>query len=285
MGISNPAQIRKAFGGVARNVAENLARLGHPVTLVTAIGVDQSGEQLAEQIASAGVDVSAILHTPEHPTSTYLAIINERGELQVALDDMRAITALSPAYLRAHARLFEDASVLFVDANLSKETLRTAVSLARKARLPICADPTSAVLAHKLRPHLSSLHLITPNSVEAGILCELVIDASKRRQALEAAKCLVSQGVKIAVITLAQFGLVYAASETSGYVPAIRTEVVDPTGGGDALTAALIFALLNQISLDDAVRLGVSAATLTLRHSGAVLPELTLEKLYDQLVI
>jgi pseudouridine kinase len=43
--------------------------------------------------------------------------------------------------------------------------------------------------------------------------------------------------------------------------------------------------LLNDVPLDDAVRLGVSAATLTLRYSGAVVPDLSLEKLYDQLVI
>ncbi len=77
----------------------------------------------------------------------------------------------------------------------------------------------------------------------------------------------------------------YATAETSGFVPAIRTEIVDPTGGGDALIAAVIFALLNDIPLDDAIRLGVSAATLTLRYPGAVVPELTLEKLYDKLVI
>jgi pseudouridine kinase len=84
---------------------------------------------------------------------------------------------------------------------------------------------------------------------------------------------------------LGQFGVCYATSDTSGQIPAIRTEIADPTGAGDAMTATVIFALLNDIPLDDAVRLGVSAATLTLRHPGAVLPDLSLEKLYDQLVI
>ena len=47
----------------------------------------------------------------------------------------------------------------------------------------------------------------------------------------------------------------------------------------------MLFGLVNDMELDDAVRLGVSAASLTLRHSGTVYPELTLEKLYEQLVI
>jgi pseudouridine kinase len=91
--------------------------------------------------------------------------------------------------------------------------------------------------------------------------------------------------VDIALITMAEFGVCYATSETNGHFPAIRTNIVDPTGAGDALTAAVIFALLNEIELDDAIRLGVSAASLTLRYPGTVDPNLSLEKLYDQLLI
>ena len=282
---SNPSQIRSSFGGVARNVSENLARLGHSVTLITAVGFDQMGDRLIEQADSARIDVHAILRTSDWPTSTYLAVINSKGELQFALDDMRAITSITPAYLRTHSDLFEKASMLFLDSNLTKDTLRTAISLAHKASVPICADPTSFSLAGKLLPYLTKLHMITPNHAEAGILCKREINPTNRQDTLDAAKCLVSQGVKIVIITLAKFGLCYATSETYGFIPAIRTEIVDPTGAGDALTAAVIFGLLNGIPIDDAVRLGVSAATLTLRSPGAVVPDLNLEKLYNTLVI
>jgi pseudouridine kinase len=157
--------------------------------------------------------------------------------------------------------------------------------LARRAKIPVFADPTATLLAHRLVPHLSHLYLITPNINEAAFFCGRTFDPADPQQAQEAAKHLVSQGVRIAIVTLAEFGLCYATSETSGFISAIRTDIVDPTGGGDALTAAVIFALLNDIPLDDAVRLGVSAASLTLRHRGAVFPDLSLEKLYDQLVI
>jgi pseudouridine kinase len=224
-GTSNPAQIRSSFGGVTRNVAENLARLGQPVILLTAVGYDQEGDQLIQQTCNAGVDVSRIVRSKDYPTGTYLAVVNSRGELQYALDDMRAISTLTPSYLQSQATLFQEASLLFVDANLSKETLRKAVSLAHRANLPICADPTSTMLADKLHPYLSRISMITPNSAEAGILCGRVIDPSKRRQSLEAAKCLVSQGVDIAIITRARFGVCYATSEISGQVPAIRSSL------------------------------------------------------------
>jgi len=285
-GTSSPAKIRSSFGGVARNVAENLARLGQGVNLITVVGEDDPGERLLRTTAEAGVNVEAVMRTGRHPTGSYIAVVNDKGEFLYGLDDMRAMEALTSEYMRQHQDLFSEASLLFIDANIPKNTLRTVMSLARKAKLPVCADPTSSTLAPRLQRYLPRLHLITPNNAEAMIFCNRSFKIIRNRtQALEAAKHLVSQGVQIALITLAELGLCYATSETSGYIPAIHTEIVDPTGAGDALTAAVLFGLLNDIPLDDAVRLGVSAASLTLRYPGAVVPDLTLEKLYDQLVI
>lgn len=282
---STSAQIRSSFGGVARNVAENLARLGQPVNLISVVGDDEDGDRLLQGLAAAGVNAERVVRTSQHATSSYLAIIDAQGELQFALDDMRAISSLTPDLIRAQAGLFKQASILFIDANLPKDTLRTVMSLARRARLPVCADPTSVSLAARLRSYFARIYLMIPNAAEAAALCERTAPLSGRRQALEVAKYLVSQGVDIAIITLAEQGLCYATSESSGYIPAIKTAILDPTGAGDALSAAVIFAILNDIPLDDAVRLGVSAASLTLRYRGAVVPDLSLEKLYDQLVI
>lgn len=282
-GTSTPARIRFSFGGVGRNIAENLARLGHPVRLITTVGSGYFGDQLLHQIEDAGVDTHHVIRTKE-PTGSYIAVLSG-GEKQFALDDMRGIHALTPAFLRNNYQLFKESSLLFLDANLPEATLKTAFYQARRARLPVVADPTSTTLAPRLNPYLSQLKMITPNSTEAAVYCNQVFDDADQKLAIDAAKHLVTHGVALSIITLAEFGVVYATSETSGSIPAIRTEIEDPTGAGDALTAAVIFALLNHIPLDDAVRLGVSAASLTLRNRGAVLQDLSLEKLYGQLVI
>ena len=124
-----------------------------------------------------------------------------------------------------------------------------------------------------------------PNSQEAGVITGHPFEACDRDAALDAARKLVNKGVEIAVVTLAENGLCYATSETNGHIPAISTNVIDPTGAGDALSAAVIYALMNGIEIDDAARLGVSAATVVLRYSGTVYPELTLQKLYDELAV
>jgi len=282
---SNPTNISSSFGGVARNVAENLARLGQPVTLISVVGQDAVGDRLLESTQEAGVNVKAVLRSSEYSTGTYLAVINSEGELLYGFDDMRTIDGLTPEYIKSVESLFDQAGLVFMDMNLPKDTIRRVMSIAHQKQLPVCADPTSQALASRLSPYLHRLRMIVPNCHEAGILCGRQFNPSSRREAMEAAQCLVAEGVQIVIIGMAAFGVCYATSETSGHVPALRSSVIDPTGVGDALSATVIFGLLNDIPIDDAVRLGVTAASLTLQHRGTVLPDLSLEKLYDQLGI
>ena len=88
-------------------------------------------------------------------------------------------------------------------------------------------------------------------------------------------------GVDIAVITLAERGVVYATGDTSGHIPALTSRVVNITGAADAMTGAILFGILNDFPIDEAVRLGASAAALTLQSEDSVLRDLTLDQLYD----
>jgi pseudouridine kinase len=283
-GISNPADIQPSFGGVARNIAENLARLGQPVSLITAVGKDFLGDELLRQTAAAGVDISACLQSECCHTGAYLAVVNTNGDFEFGLDDMEAIAQLTPAYLHEHAALFHQAGLVVIDGNLPPASMRAVFKLAHEARLPVCADPASTSLAARLIPHLENIYLLSANGAETSVICQANSPAHTPASAELLARCLINLGVEIAVIPIAKIGVVYASGEISGHTPAIATQVVHPTGAGDALTATLIFGLLNDIPLDEAVRLGVSAASLTLRHPGSVLPDLSLEKLYDELI-
>jgi pseudouridine kinase len=280
---SNPAQIRASFGGTARNVAENLARLGQPVSLLAILGKDQLGDEVLTYTRQAGVDVSEIHRDDKFPTGFYMAVLDGKSRLQYAFDDMRVLDELTPSYLTYHQDLFENASLLFVDANLPPATLKTAFELAARYDLPVCADPTTRSLAPRLKPYLKQLKLIVPNVAEAALLTGQNFEAADSATSLRAARALVHSGVEIALITMSEFGLCYATSETSGHIPAVNTTIQDPTGAGDALTAAVIYALLNDIEIDDAARLGAAAAALALRHHGTVYPDLSLDLLYDEL--
>jgi pseudouridine kinase len=117
MGTSNPAALRMSPGGVARNVAENLARLGTEVYLVSAVGDEAEGRMVIAQAAEAGVHVDTVLTVPGARTGAYLAVLDEQGNLHLAMDDMRIVESVTPEHLRACRSLIENASVVFVDGN------------------------------------------------------------------------------------------------------------------------------------------------------------------------
>jgi len=282
-GIPIPGEIRVSPGGVARNVAENLARLGIQTTLLSVVGDDEAGRQVLEQARRSGIDVSRIVVSGEVQTAAYLAIMDEEGMPLASVYDMRAMALLTPDYIARNSDVIGEADMVIIDANLDHEALKVLFSITKERSIPVCADPTSTELAPRLKPFLKDLFLITPNDVEAQTLCGITVDG--RDTAIAAAKELVSQGVDIAIITLAEMGVCYATSTVSGHIPAIKTEIVDFTGAGDALTAGVAFGLLNDFPIDEAVRIGVSAATLTLRCKETVCPDLNLEKVYDGLVI
>ncbi len=280
-GTSNPGVTRRSPGGVARNIAENLARLGVEVALISAVGEDWAGRHVLETTRQAGVDVQHVLVSPSVRTAAYVSLHDQDGQMIVALDEMGALETITPRHLNDRRRLFRDAQLIAIDANLSPSALETVFRLAAQYGRPVCADPASTLLAPRLRPYLARLHLITPNLEEARTL----LGEQKARSPISIARRLAAHGVDLAVITLAEKGLCYATVEERGHLPAIDVPIVDRTGIGDALTAAVILGLLEELSASETVRLGLSAAALTLQCRETVCPHISLERLYGQLVV
>lgn len=278
-GTSNPGKIKSNSGGVARNIAENLVRLGEHAVLLSAVGTDRSGTRVINRLNEVGVDARYLITTPDYRTGSYIALYDQKKTLIHSLDDMGVMQAVTPQVVYRHRRLIREASMIVLDGNLSPETFASIIKQAQSNKIPVVADPTSTGLAERIKPHLSDFYMITPNAAEAEILTGKKVRS--RQSGIEAAQSLVSLGVTIAVITLAEKGVVYATSDTSGHIPALTTNVVDLTGASDAMSAAIIFGLLNQFPIDEAVRLGAGAAALTLQSEETVLETLNLDQLYN----
>jgi pseudouridine kinase len=263
-GTSAPGTVRLSVGGVARNIAENLARLGVHATLLSVVGDDPIGRFLLDATARSGVDVEHVLLRRGQRSGAYLAVLDRNGAPAHAIDDMAVLRYLVPGRIYRLRRLFRDASMIVLDANEPPRTIET---------IP---------LAERVRPYLGQTYLIVPNLQEARAL---VCTPDEELDAQDMAMRLVSMDVEIAIITLGEKGLYYATSDERGHVPALQRDVVDLTGAGDALTAAVIFAILNDIPISEAVRLGISAAALTIQCPDTVCPDLSLDRLYGELVI
>jgi pseudouridine kinase len=283
LGTSTAGSVRISVGGVARNIAENLSRLGTKTVLISALGKGSSGKRILANAAEVGIDTQHCLILDKYRTSAYLAVLDERGNLVMSVDDMDILSCLTPRFINQKRDLVKNAAMVILDSNLPKETITALIKVAQRYKVPVCADPTSVSLAAKLKPMLAEIYMITPNVAEAQILCNCPIN--DENEAMTAARYLVSEGVEIALITLAEEGVVYATANSSGHIPAVATEIVDSTGASDAMTATIVFGLLNDIPIDEAVRLAASAAALTLACTDTVCQDLSLELLYDHLLI
>lgn len=289
VGASNPGFVRNTVGGVARNIAENLARLDVPTILLSAVGNDEEGDRVVGVTAAAGVNCDFIYHEDDARTLSYIKLMREDGQLQAAITDYDITARIDSDYLQQHELLFATAAMVVIDGTLSEDALETLFELTAQYKLRVCADPTNPIFATKLLPYIDHMHLIVPNAAETQSLCGVSVKMNcseeERLENTNVAREFVRLGAEIGVVTLGGEGLAYAHSGGGGYIRATQVEVLDATGAGDAFTAAVIFGLLNEVAIDEAMRLGATAAALTLTTRDTVFEDLSQERLYDELVV
>ena len=85
---SNPGTVKISLGGVGRNIAENMARLGINVKLISAVGQDIYGKRIMDECKMNGVDLTESLYLEGGSTSTYLSILDETGDMALAIAHM-----------------------------------------------------------------------------------------------------------------------------------------------------------------------------------------------------
>ncbi|HVU10644.1 MAG TPA: PfkB family carbohydrate kinase [Phototrophicaceae bacterium] len=282
---ANLGEVHNSVGGVARNIAENLARLEVETLLLTAVGRDVPGRRVIRQSKDRGVNCQHVRAVRDARTCTVVSVLKNETAPLLSISDFAAMEYVDSDYLWKHEPLFEQADMIVIDTTLSERALSTLFELVDRYNVRVCADPTSPTLAGRLCDYLPMLYMVAPNAAETTALCGLPDPAQTRESAIDAARHLVSLGVEIAVVTLGAQGVAYADGSGAGFIRAVNTKVVDATGAGDAFSAAVIFGLLNGVQIDEAMRLGMTAAALTLQSTETVLPELSQELLYDKLVV
>jgi len=288
---SNPGHTSTTPGGVGRNVAENLARLGTPTHLIAALGRDTHGERLLADTRKAGVLLDHV-HRSAHPTGSYTAVLDASGELLVAVADMTATDSLLPEHLQSARELITHAALLVLDGNLPAATIAHLLDLARTADVRVVLEPVSVPKAMRLLPLLSAsrpVFALTPNRDELRALTGQ--DTANDAALADAAAALHSVGVRHVWVRLGAEGSLLSTSEAGqgGHTEQVELHrleappaaVRDVTGAGDAMLAAFAHALLAGHSPVIAARYGHAAAALTLESSHTVRPDLT-ERLLEE---
>ncbi len=274
-GDSNLGRIRCAPGGVARNTAENLARLGHTTHLIAAVGDDAFGRTLLDVTRAAGVNIELCAVFTEHATSTYLAVHHSQGEMAVAVNDMGIVDTITPEYLAAHTAMVQQASAVVVDCNLSADTLAWLLS---QSKAPVFVDAVSAAKCLRIRPHLRHIHTLKLNQIEAQTLTGLPCESTADIQA--AAAWLHGQGLRQVLVSLGKRGMLWSDVQAGqGLQAALPCKVVNVTGAGDALLAGWVHAFMHRQPLADAARFAQACAAFTVSCEAANHPHLSVAAL------
>ena len=262
------------LGGVGRNLAENLARLGENVSLVSVVGDDSFGRWILEQGQACGVDMRWVQSLPDQRTSAFLAILDPDHDLHSAIADMTILNQLDQACLRPVLNSLQPEDLLIWDTNLNPELIHW---IADQAPCPLAMDPLSASKSEKARPVLNRLTYFKPNRAEAERLCGFPIQTpAKIRAALD---WFVNQGVKETVLSLGAQGTAVAVGQRRLLMTVDPLPPVNTTGAGDCFFAVYLSFRTQGAAVEDAIESAAAGAALTLSDPLSVSPLLSRQSL------
>ncbi|MDI6843331.1 MAG: carbohydrate kinase family protein [Anaerosomatales bacterium] len=232
-GDSAPGTVRISPGGVGRNVAENLARLGCDVRLVTSVGDGVDSEALVAECRHLGIDVR-VVPAPGLPCPRYVCIVDEQGRPVAGVSDMRAVERLVPDAIDQFRPAVDGADVVVLDANLPEATIAWACEQWRDR--PVMADVVSVAKATRIAGCLDRLHTVKANAVEAATIL-----GAAPGDLEGAAEGLLSRGAQRVVLTDGADGGLFAAGAERVRFKAIPARVANATGAGDAFMAGVAY--------------------------------------------
>jgi sugar/nucleoside kinase (ribokinase family) len=272
-GTSNPARAERSFGGVARNVAENLTRLGVQTALCTVVGDDENGNALLEHARHAGIDVHLSVCDSGGITPEYAAVVDANGDLVVGVSDMRALETFGIDDFDERWSALAQSRWVFADCNLRSDVLARCIERARDAGCKLAVDAVSEPKVQRLPGELSGIDVLFLNEAEAAAY--LREDAERFCTPFERAQALRSRGARAVMLTRGARGIVACGDGDCVEISATRAQCIDVTGAGDALVAAALFGLLHGDSLAGAARIGSLCAALTIESPSSVRADLS----------
>lgn len=267
---STPGKVRLSAGGVGRNIACNLARLGVQTHLIAPLGDDAFADLVRADCARAGVDTDLCFSFEGAASSSYLFIADAGGDMQLAVNDMSICDRLTPEALEPRLDALNAMNAVVLDANLPAGTL---AFLAENLRAPLIADAVSTAKAPRLLAALPRLAAIKPNAIEAETLTGEPVHGPD--SAARAARKLIELGARRAFITLGERGVCCADASGTLFLPGGAVRLVNATGAGDAFTAALTWGIVRGLSLRDCAVAGLAAAAIAVESMETVSPEMS----------
>lgn len=257
---SNPGEVKTSFGGVCRNIAECMARVGVNTKFISILGDDETGNRMLEHSKIMNYDMSDSLIIEGGNTPTYMAILDHEGEMVSAVVDMKIIDKFTTEFIDSKADIIKNSEYMILDAD--RPDIVEYILNTFNGHTKFILDPVSAAKAKHVKHLINKFHTIKPNRYEAEIMCgfEIKTDEDIRR----AGKYFIDLGIKNVFITLDADGIYYNNGIEEGKIKASDVKVVNVTGAGDSFVAGIAHGYMNNQSLVDTVKFAISMSTITI---------------------
>ena len=259
---SNPGAVELSPGGVGRNIAATVARLGIQTDLVTAFGDDDKRAMILAR-APENLSFDYAFTFEGASTGSYLVLLDQEGEMHAAVNDMAVMEEMTPERIKDRRALAEGADFVVVDANLREDTLAEIFSWGIKA----VVDGVSAVKVKKFTPFLNRIHVLKCNILEAQVLSGRGSDDVATQGA-----ALRDTGVDYVVITAGADGAYLFKDGDMTHFTSTPMTIRGATGAGDAFCAMLTAEMAKGKKIDHAVVGAMAASRMVLKSDQSELP-------------
>lgn len=276
---SNPGRVKVSYGGVCRNIAENMARIGVDTKFISLIGDDEKGKSILEYAKQIQLDMSDSLIVKGESTPTYMAILDDKGEMVSAIVDMKITEKIPTEFIDSKKELIENSTYMVLDPD-NPEILEYILTK-YEGKTNFVLDPVSAAKVSSVKHLLKYFYMVKPNRHEAEVLCGFEIKTHE--DVRRAGKYFLDLGMKHIFISLDSEGMYYNNGVEEGIVKANEVPVVNVTGAGDSCVAGLMYGYMNELSMKETVKHSIAMSVITISHEDTIHPEMGFDKLQQSM--
>ena len=272
-GGRNVGRVVQVHGGVGRNVVEDIANVELRPTFVSVVDETGLSDDVVRNLIRHKVEIRYIARS-EEGLGTWLAIFNNEGDVIASISRRPDLSAVRKVLEEQGDEIFSGADSIVVEFDIEEPILKKVLDLAQKHRKEVYTVISNMSIAMKRRDLLQRTAVLVCNEQEAGMLFsedytgtdpEDLKEIMVRRARLS--------GIPRIVVTLGERGAVYADKNgESGVCPALRVDVVDTTGAGDAFFAGVAIGLTYGKTIGEACVIGTRLAASVIASRENVCP-------------
>ena len=260
-------------GGKGANQAYAIGKLGAEVSILGAVGNDEYGKKLLQNLNSVNVNVDNVITISEDNTGCAFINVDDNGENNIVVIS-GANNMITKETIDNNIELIKEADIIVVQLEIPLDVVSYAVKLAKNNNRLVILDPAPAV-SNLSGDLLSNIDIIKPNETEIQILSGIEINTNE--DIVKAAKILIDKGVKNVIVSLGGKGSILVTKDNVLSFNAPNVEVVDTTAAGDSFIAAIAKSLLDGKTLIEAIEYAhiVSAMVVTKKGAQTSIPNQT----------